>query len=65
MGRAGIAPFLVVVIAPQAHAYLSTSFNFASSCKSFLFVRYITTKLSELMATVIAKEESDASILSG
>jgi predicted secreted Zn-dependent protease len=33
VGRAGIAPFLVVVIAPHAFANLSTSLNFCSSCK--------------------------------
>jgi hypothetical protein len=32
LGRAGIAPFLVVVIAPHAFANLSTSLNFDSSC---------------------------------
>lgn len=32
VGRAGIAPFLVVVIAPQAFPNLSTSLSFASSC---------------------------------
>lgn len=31
VGRAGIAPFLVVVIAPHAFANLSTSLNLASS----------------------------------
>jgi len=32
VGRAGIAPFLVVVMAPHAFANLSTSLNLASSC---------------------------------
>lgn len=32
LGKAGMAPFLVVVMAPHAHANLSTSFNLASSC---------------------------------
>lgn len=31
-GRAGIAPFLIVVIAPHAFANLSTSLNLGSSC---------------------------------
>jgi len=31
LGMAGIAPFLVVVIAPHALAYLSTSLNRGSS----------------------------------
>lgn len=33
VGSAGIAPFLVVVMAPQAQANLSTSLNLGSSCK--------------------------------
>jgi hypothetical protein len=32
LGRAGIAPFLVVVIAPHAFANLSTALNLGSSC---------------------------------
>lgn len=32
LGRAGIAPFLVVVIAPHAFANLSTSLSLDSSC---------------------------------
>jgi hypothetical protein len=32
VGRAGIAPFLVVVMAPHAFANLSTPLNLCSSC---------------------------------
>lgn len=32
LGRAGIAPFWVVVIAPHAFANFSTSLNLGSSC---------------------------------
>lgn len=33
VGRAGIAPFLVVVMAPHAFANLNTSLSLASSCQ--------------------------------
>lgn len=49
VGKAGIAPFLVVVMAPHAHENLSTSFNLASSCIFF------STQISILYDTLSLK----------
>lgn len=51
VGRAGIAPFLVVVMAPHAFANLSTDLNLGSSCTQDIYF-YVATEIIEIMINI-------------